>query len=57
MLTIPAETTSVESRAVHEAGIGAGGREVYLIEQPLAAAPDLVLIFLYHPHLGIWSSL
>lgn len=38
MLTIPAETTSVESRAVHEAGIGAGGREVYLIQQPLAAA-------------------
>jgi len=28
----------VESRAVHEAGIGAGSREVYLIQQPLAAA-------------------
>jgi len=30
--------TSVESRAVHEAGLGAGSREVYLLEQPLAAA-------------------
>jgi len=38
MLTVPCEITSVESRAVHEAGIGAGGREVYLIQQPLAAA-------------------
>lgn len=38
MLTVPYGTTSVESRAVHEAGIGAGAREVYLIRQPLAAA-------------------
>jgi rod shape-determining protein MreB len=38
MITVPCNITSVESRAVHEAGIGAGGREVYLIQQPLAAA-------------------
>jgi rod shape-determining protein MreB len=38
MLTVPYGTTSVESRAVHEAGIGAGAREVYLVRQPLAAA-------------------
>ncbi len=38
MLTVPFGATSVESRAVHEAGLGAGGREVYLIQQPLAAA-------------------
>lgn len=38
MLAAPTNITSVESRAVHEAGIGAGGREVYLIQQPLAAA-------------------
>ncbi len=38
MLTIPYGVTSVEGRAVHEAGIGAGGREVLLIPQPLAAA-------------------
>ena len=38
MLSVPCNITSVESRAVHEAGIGAGGREVYLIQQPLAAA-------------------
>lgn len=38
MLTIPYGITSVESRAVHEAGLGAGSREVFLIPQPLAAA-------------------
>jgi len=38
MITVPWGITSVESRAVHEAGLGAGSREVYLIWQPLAAA-------------------
>jgi len=38
MITVPYGVTSVEGRAVHEAGIGAGGREVFLIPQPLAAA-------------------
>jgi rod shape-determining protein MreB len=38
MLTVPYGITSVESRAVHEAGIGAASGEVYLIWQPLAAA-------------------
>lgn len=38
MITVPFGATSVESRAVHEAGLGAGSREVYLIQQPLAAA-------------------
>jgi rod shape-determining protein MreB len=37
MLTVPYGVTSVECRAVHEAGLSAG-REVYLIPQPLAAA-------------------
>ncbi len=38
MISVPCNITSVESRAVHEAGIGAGSREVFLIQQPLAAA-------------------
>lgn len=38
MITVPYGITSVETRAVHEAGLGAGTREVYLIQQPLAAA-------------------
>lgn len=38
MLTVPYGVTSVESRAVHEAGLGSGPREVYMIPQPLAAA-------------------
>jgi rod shape-determining protein MreB len=38
MITVPYGVTSVESRAVHEAGLQAGSREVHLIQQPLAAA-------------------
>jgi rod shape-determining protein MreB len=38
MITVPYGVTSVESRAVHEAGLGSGSREVYLIQQPLAAS-------------------
>jgi rod shape-determining protein MreB and related proteins len=38
MITVPYGVTSVESRAVREAGLGAGTRDVFLIQQPLAAA-------------------
>lgn len=38
MITIPYGVTSVESRAVHEATLQAGSREVSLIHAPLAAA-------------------
>ena len=38
MITVPYGVTSVESRAVHEVGLGAGNRDVILIQQPLAAA-------------------
>ena len=38
MITVPHGITSVESRAVQEAGLGAGSREVYRIPAPLAAA-------------------
>lgn len=38
MITVPYGITSVETRAVHEAGLGAGCREIFLIQQPLAAA-------------------
>lgn len=38
MMTVPLGVTSVESRAVHEAALQAGSREVYLIQEPLAAA-------------------
>jgi len=37
MISIPYGVTSVESRAVHEAALGAGSREAFLIQQPLAA--------------------
>ena len=35
---IPSGVTEVEKRAVYEASISAGAREVYLIEEPVAAA-------------------
>ena len=38
MMTVPDGVTSVERRAVHEAALQAGSREVFLIQQPLAAA-------------------
>lgn len=38
MITVPYGATSVESRAVHEAALQAGSREVMLIQEPLAAA-------------------
>ena len=38
MITHPYGVTSVETRAVHEAGLGSGSRDVFLIQQPLAAA-------------------
>ncbi len=38
MVCIPYGITQVEKRAVKEAAEGAGGREVYLIEEPMAAA-------------------
>jgi rod shape-determining protein MreB len=38
IISIPAGITSIEMKAVREAAQGAGVREVYLIEQPMAAA-------------------
>ncbi|MDW7754272.1 MAG: rod shape-determining protein [Brevefilum sp.] len=38
MITVPYGVTSVERRAAYEAGLGAGSREVNLIQQPLAGA-------------------
>lgn len=38
VVSIPSETTEVQRRAVIEATISAGGREVFLIEEPVAAA-------------------
>ncbi|TMC59718.1 MAG: rod shape-determining protein [Chloroflexi bacterium] len=38
MVSVPVGVTSVESRAVHDAAIQAGGRTAHLIPEPLAAA-------------------
>jgi len=38
MMTVPDGATSVERRAVHEVALQAGARDVFMIQQPLAAA-------------------
>ncbi|MGB9639416.1 MAG: rod shape-determining protein, partial [Anaerolineales bacterium] len=38
VIGIPSGVTEVEKRAVYDAGMSAGAREVYLIEEPVAAA-------------------
>lgn len=45
MITVPYGVTSVESRAVHEAALEAVKREVFLIQQPMAAALGVDLPF------------
>ena len=43
MVTLPDNVTSVERRAVHEAAMQAAKRDVFLIQQPLAAALGIAL--------------
>lgn len=38
LVGVPTGTTNVETRAVYDAARSAGGREVYLVEEPMAAA-------------------
>lgn len=38
VIGIPSATTEVERRAVRDAAVNAGAREVYLVEEPMAAA-------------------
>ncbi len=38
VIGIPSGVTEVEKRAVHDAALSAGAREVYLVEEPIAAA-------------------
>lgn len=43
VIGIPSGTTNVESRAVYDAARSAGAREVYLVEEPMAAAVGIRL--------------
>jgi rod shape-determining protein MreB len=38
LVCVPAQSTQVERRAIKESALGAGARDVYLIEEPMAAA-------------------
>src|SRR5690554_6264165 len=38
LVCVPCKSTQVERRAIKESAIGAGAREVYLIDEPMAAA-------------------
>jgi rod shape-determining protein MreB len=40
---VPSEVTNVESRAVRDATLNAGAREVYIVEEPMAAAVGIKL--------------
>lgn len=38
LVCVPSRSTKVEQKAIRESALGAGAREVYLIEEPMAAA-------------------
>ncbi len=38
LVCVPCQSTQVEKKAIKESALGAGAREVYLIEEPMAAA-------------------
>lgn len=38
LICVPCQSTQVERRAIKESALGAGAREVYLIDEPMAAA-------------------
>lgn len=38
LVSVPCGSTQVERRAIRESALGAGAREVYLVEEPMAAA-------------------
>lgn len=38
LVCVPCGATQVERRAIHDSALGAGAREVYLIDEPMAAA-------------------
>jgi len=38
LIGVPSGTTNVETRAVYDAARSAGAREVFLVEEPMAAA-------------------
>ena len=42
LICVPCGSTQVERRAIKESALGAGSREVYLIEEPMAAAMENV---------------
>lgn len=43
VIAVPSAITEIEKRAVKDAALGAGAREVYLIEEPMAAAVGIGL--------------
>jgi len=48
IICVPCGSTQVERRAIRESALGAGASEVYLIEEPMAAAIGAVVMSLVH---------
>ena len=55
IICVPSGVTAVEQRAVKEAGYQAGGRRVYIIEEPMAAAIEEPVCRSTRPR-ATWSS-
>ena len=53
MVCVPSGVTEVEKRAVREAATQAGGKDVYLMEEPVAA----VQVLTFHSLTVLWSSI
>lgn len=56
LVCVPVGATQVERRAIRESAQGAGAREVFLIEEPMAAAIGAGLPVLKQPVQWLWIS-
>ncbi len=54
LVCVPVGATQVERRAIRESAQGAGAREVFLIEEPMAAAIARACLFLKPPVQWLW---
>ena len=56
LICVPCGATQVERRAIKESAVGAGARDVYLIEEPMAAALGAARCDLYSDVTGVFTA-